>query len=76
MNDSIICMTVWQCSVVSFILMSTNFHGFHGLQSNDQQRVENITTIGIDKRFSTKYDYCIQGSINPRSPSSAGKFKS
>lgn len=52
MNDSIICMTVWQCSVVSFILMSTNFHGFHGLQdpqSNAQQRVENITTIGIDK---------------------------
>lgn len=53
-----------------------NLHWFHGLQSNVQQRVENITTIGIDKRFSTKYDCCIQGSINPRLPSSAGKFKS
>lgn len=38
--------------MVSFILMSTNFHGLHDLQdpqSNAQQRVENITTIGIDK---------------------------
>lgn len=47
-------MTMWQCSVVSFFLMSTNFHGLHDLQdpqSNAQQRVENIpvTTIGIDK---------------------------
>lgn len=45
--------------MVSFILMSTNFHGFHGLQdpqSNAQQRVENITTIyiGIDKAIFNK----------------------